>query len=127
MRYKRMLLVEPNYVEDFYQASTIPVGIGYIDSYLRANGVETDVIDMGLDLGRRYTYASLNERIRTFKPDAVGVSIMSYRYLDHYRMINHIRQTGDWFDIVAGGVHVSTLKHNWVFEDFTTFKLAMSS
>lgn len=109
MRFKQVLFIAPYYREDFYQAAAIPVGLGYLASALKAAGIEYAVMDMGIDLGRKYGLADLQNKIKSFAPDLIAISQMSYRYKDHYRLAEQIKQPGAQFKIVVGGPHVSSL------------------
>jgi radical SAM superfamily enzyme YgiQ (UPF0313 family) len=120
MRFKRIFLIEPHYREDFYQATSIPVGLGYLASVLKANNIEYVVMDMNIDLGRKYSFGNLAKRIESYKPDLVALSLMSYRYKDHYHIVEKIRRLSGDFKIVAGGAHLSSCREK-VLEECSAF------
>jgi hypothetical protein len=54
--------------------------------------------------------ADLQERIRSFSPDLIGISIMTYMFKRSYDIIHAIRQAYPSIAIIAGGRHISTLR-----------------
>ena len=56
------------------------------------------------------TYEDLKQRIKSFKPNLVGVTMMSFRYKDHYALVKRMKEEFKGIDIVAGGPHVSTFR-----------------
>lgn len=87
MRYKRILLINPPYngarVKVVFSA-----GLGYIAEILKNSGFEYDALDMSLG----YTLKHLKERIVSFRPDLVGISMMTYRYKETYALIRNIKK-----------------------------------
>ena len=106
MRYNRVLLVQPDYPGSFYQTAVYPAGLGYIAETLKAASIEYDVIDMMLG----YSYSNLKTKIEHFRPDLIGISMMSSMYRHNYNLIRHIKFDFPNISIVAGGPHISTLR-----------------
>jgi len=104
MRFKRVLFIYPDYPDNHYggKNSHPPVGIGYIAEFLRKSGVETTVIDMGLQL----PFNNFCEKFDLFKPDLIAISLMTFRYKHHYALINKIKSYTDT-PIAAGGPHLT--------------------
>lgn len=110
--YKRLLLVRPNYNESHYEYVGLPAGLGYISQVLQRAGIEHKIFDMSLD----YNNEDLAKCIDTFKPDLVGISLMSFKYKDHYRLADFIKSRFNGLRIVAGGPHISTFRERALTE-----------
>jgi radical SAM superfamily enzyme YgiQ (UPF0313 family) len=106
MRYKKILLVFPDYKGGHYGALRPPAGLGYIAETLKRDGIDYDVLDMAAG----YSTADLKQKIKSFKPDLVGISLMSLMYKRSYEIINIIKQADPSIHIIAGGPHISTLR-----------------
>ena len=99
-----MLLVNPPAPGSMGCASLKP-GLGYIAESLEKAGIGCDVQDM--DLG--YTNRHLRHKIDRFMPDLIGITMVTYRYREAYRVINYIKQLHNNIPIVAGGPHICTI------------------
>jgi radical SAM superfamily enzyme YgiQ (UPF0313 family) len=106
VRYKRVLLVFPDYKGGHFGALRPPAGLGYIAETLKNNAIEHDVIDMAAGA----SMSELQDRIRSFSPDLIGISIMTYMFRRSYDIIHAIKRTHPSIDIIAGGPHLSTLR-----------------
>ncbi len=106
MKYKKVLLLFPDYAGGHFGALRPPAGIGYLAQILQEEGVEYDVLDMatGSDLG------DLREKLLSFKPDLVAVSLMSFMYKRSYHIINYVKEVSSGITVIAGGPHISTLR-----------------
>ncbi|MBC8548383.1 MAG: radical SAM protein, partial [Candidatus Brocadiales bacterium] len=106
MKYKKVLLLFPDYKGGHFGALRPPAGIGYLAQILQEEGVEYDVLDMatGGDLN------TLRVKLLSFKPDLVAVSLMSFMYKRSYHIINCLKEISSGITVVAGGPHVSTLR-----------------
>ena len=104
--YKRVLLLVPGYKKSHYEYAGLPAGGGYISEALDREGIDQEVVDMRLG----YSYRQLKKRIRSFKPDLIGVSMMSFRHKDHYSLIEKIKSDFNDVSIAVGGPHVSTFR-----------------
>lgn len=107
MRFNPVLLILPSYSSSHYASAMRPLaGMGYIAETLRENGIEYDVLDMGLG----YSIKHLKKKIATFKPELIGISMMTFMHKDTYRLIHEIRSSFPNVHIVAGGPHISTMR-----------------
>jgi anaerobic magnesium-protoporphyrin IX monomethyl ester cyclase len=106
MRYRKVLLLFPDYAGGHFGALRPPAGIGYLAQVLHEEGVEYDVLDMavGGDLH------DLKIKLSSFKPDLVAVSLMSFMYKRSYYIINWVKDISSDITVVAGGPHISTLR-----------------
>jgi len=105
MSYERVLLIRQNTSGIFYAPRRPPVGIGYLAEALKSNNINYAVIDR--ELG--YTYEDITRKINEFKPDLVGVSMVTLGYLTTYELIDQIKSDFG-VDIIIGGPHVSAFE-----------------
>lgn len=107
LRYRKALLVIPSYPSGENALPLEPYsGIGYIAESLKVSGIDYEFVDMRLDQG----HGRLKDRLNTFQPDLVGVSMMTFLHKNIYDLIRMIKQTRPEADVVAGGPHLSTLR-----------------
>lgn len=111
MRYKKILLINPPY-EGTRVRVVFCAGLGYIAEALKSAGIDYDMLDMSLGYG----YGDLKKRINAFRPDLIGLSVMTYRYKQTYLLIEKLKSDFPDIDIVAGGPHISLFRQK-VFED----------
>jgi radical SAM superfamily enzyme YgiQ (UPF0313 family) len=106
MRYKKILLIFPDYAGGHFGALRPPAGLGYIAESLIQNGYECEVVDMAVGFNRRY----LAERLKAFAPNLVGISLMSFMYHNSYDIVSFVKELLPGIKVVAGGPHVSTFR-----------------
>src|SRR3989339_961385 len=109
MRFKKILLVYPRYPGSHYKGeknSCPPIGLGIIAETLSMRGELCDVVDLGLGYSEDY----LLKRIADYKPDAIGISMMTFRYEYLYSVLNRIKKSFHNITIIAGGPHVTAWK-----------------
>jgi anaerobic magnesium-protoporphyrin IX monomethyl ester cyclase len=106
MRYPRVLLVGLQYPTGYNKLpNQPPSGLGYIAEELEGR-LEYDVMDMALG----YSGGALLRRIRQFRPDIVGVSMMTFGYRRAYDLFLRIRREHPTLPIAVGGAHISTFR-----------------
>ncbi|PIN86230.1 hypothetical protein COV19_05470 [Candidatus Woesearchaeota archaeon CG10_big_fil_rev_8_21_14_0_10_44_13] len=122
MKFSRVLLVNPNYSNKFFaKGRAVPrVGLGYIAQVLEESRIKYGVFDV--DLG--YSFNDLVKRIRVFRPDLIGISMMTFRYKQIYAVAGKLKKIFPDINIVAGGPHVSTLREK-VLEDCASIDYAI--
>lgn len=106
MRYKKVLLLFPDYKGGHFGALRPPAGLGYLAETLKVNDVEYDVLDMAVG----YSTDDLKDKILSFKPELVAVSLMSFMYKRSYEIIKLVKQINPDLHIAAGGPHISTTR-----------------
>jgi anaerobic magnesium-protoporphyrin IX monomethyl ester cyclase len=106
MKYKKVLLLFPDYAGGHFGALRPPAGIGYLAQMLQEEGVEYDVLDMAAGGDLR----TLKIKLLSFEPDLVAISLMSFMYKRSYYIINWVKEISSDITIVAGGPHISTLR-----------------
>lgn len=103
MRYNRVFLIKPSYGRSFYGAFHPPVGLGYIAENLAHNKIDYDIMDMGFN----YRSSKAIQKIKAFKPDLLGVTMMSFMYLKSHELISEIKRALPNIHVVIGGAHGS--------------------
>lgn len=99
---KILLVVPPS------KALTItpPLGLGYITSFLIANGYEVSIID---SQKKSLNVKQLIRKIKETNPDILGVSVLTSNYENVKKTTNEIKKTNPDIKIVLGGPHPSAL------------------
>jgi radical SAM superfamily enzyme YgiQ (UPF0313 family) len=106
-RFSKIMFVVPAYAGSHYEYVGLPAGLGYLSETLLDNGfTDQCVVDMRLG----YNYAYLRRKIDEFSPDLIGVSMMSFRYKDHYELMARIKADNPGVTVVGGGPHISTFR-----------------
>lgn len=105
MKYKRVLLVNPPSKGE-WKGIRPHIGLGYIAEHLADKGIEHDVLDMNLG----YKFRHLKKKIETFRPDLVGMSLLTLEYKKFYGLLSLIKQAFPDIKTVAGGPHVTLFK-----------------
>lgn len=106
MRYKKVLLLFPDYKGGHLAPLRPPAGLGYIAETLKINNIDYDVLDMAAG----YSTKHLKEKIFSFNPDLIGISLMSFMYKRSYEIIKFAKEMSSSLHVVAGGPHVSALR-----------------
>ena len=107
MRYRKVLLLNAAYEDTYFDLQPeLPAGLGYIAEALENEGIECDVLDLDL----KYDFSDLVNRILSFQPGLIGMSLMSPDYKKNYKTIRKIKRKFPSIDIVVGGAHVSFMK-----------------
>ncbi|MFA5797271.1 MAG: radical SAM protein [Candidatus Woesearchaeota archaeon] len=104
-RFNKVLLLNAQYEKVKY-APLIYAGLGYIAEALRQHHIEYDVIDMNLG----YELKDVIKKIEDYKPDLIGLQILSLRYNYAYRIIKTLKERFPEIKIVAGGGHISLFR-----------------
>ncbi|MEJ2746172.1 MAG: cobalamin-dependent protein, partial [bacterium] len=87
------------------QSNTDTIGLKYILSYLRSNGIDASILF--LPVLQAGDMAELGRFVREFNPEIVGISLMSESF-DKARMISsEIRKESPHAVITWGGIHPS--------------------
>lgn len=105
----KVLLAEAPYHELYGSQSMLsvrryfPLGIGYIASFLRKEGLD---VDLFIQSPERDFRMELVEKLKTFKPDVIGIGSMTPAYPYAVEMARIIRSHTDT-PIVIGGPHAT--------------------
>jgi len=105
MRFERVLLVTPNPSAE-WRGLTPHVGQGYLAQTLLESGIEYDVLDMNLG----YTLKHLKRKIDAFRPDLLGLSLISFEYKRFYDLLVAVKAHSPNVKTVVGGPHVTIMR-----------------
>ena len=76
LKYKRVLFIRAALTSAWVGAVSPAVGIAYLIEALKKIGVQTHVIDTALG----YSPEDITGAITEFKPDLIGISMLTFRY-----------------------------------------------
>ena len=108
MKINNVLLIKPYYYSSHYDNRFLPTGLAYVSEALNKAAIRNKIFDMGLG----YSLGDLKKEIEEFKPQLLGISVMSFGYKNTYRMIESVKESYPSISIVVGGPHLSTLREN---------------
>jgi len=98
---ERVLLIRPNHTQDKKDNYvTFPLGLGYIAAVLRERGYQVSVIDLTIE---DVNYGDLENRIKQFNPDIIGISAISYEYLQVKELSAYLKRVVP-SKIILGGL-----------------------
>ena len=110
MRFPKVLLVTPYAPRRFFGGVRPPVGMGYIEEFITAGGIEVEAIDMNVGRHPWGRFQSLVALTKRFEPTLVGFTVWTYQHLHVYRMIRRFRALFPHVSIIVGGAHVSAVE-----------------
>lgn len=84
------------------QTYTLPLGIGYIASFLEKEGYHVRILDAYVN---NLTPAEIEKYIKDFTPDVIGMLCLSDQRASWYKLIVLIREICQDIKIVLGGPH----------------------
>lgn len=123
----RVALVYPSYSEIFGRSEhrrfeiyagqgRIPerphVGMGFLSEALTRNNIDHRYYDMNL----MESYLDLRKDLRKYKPDVIGLTMVTPGYLKGYDLIKQLRKDFKKARLIAGGPHV-TLKSEAILKE----------
>ncbi|MCQ9207440.1 MAG: B12-binding domain-containing radical SAM protein [Omnitrophica bacterium] len=104
MRFKKVLLIQAKYDRTF--SNVLPYGLGILSEVLTKNGISNAVFDLNKD----DSFERLTRKIFSFKPDLIGLSLMTLNYKYNFEIMRKVRKVWKDAKIIAGGPHISTLR-----------------
>ncbi|MBD3277849.1 MAG: radical SAM protein [Candidatus Aegiribacteria sp.] len=99
----RILLVFP---ETRYPSGQPPLGLGMLSAVSRSFGLEVRVFDMSF---RKNPFSDLRQELDSYRPDTVGISIMTPQLADACRAAGITREEVPEALLIAGGPHATVL------------------
>lgn len=106
----KVLLVNPppfQKIESFYDEPPYPrTGIAYLAGYLRAKGIDVQVLDCKFD---RLTLAQGLERVKQLAPDIVGFGAFTNEIVQAAEFARSVKQFNAHIVTVIGSVHVTAI------------------
>ena len=111
---KVALIKPPATYADWYRRPVL--GLAYIGACLEANGVGCRIFDAYF---HSWTEKELLDRVREYKPDAVGITAMTHEIVPAGRMASQLKERLG-VPVVIGGCHVTALPERTLaeFPDF---------
>lgn len=97
----KIILVRPNYNSHII---TPPLGLGYLSSFLKRNGIDAVIID---GLREKIGNNEVMSRILLEKPDAVGITCLTAFYNETINLAKMVKDAG--IRCIIGGVHPTFL------------------
>jgi radical SAM superfamily enzyme YgiQ (UPF0313 family) len=88
------------------QTYTMPLGLGYIASYLEKHGYEVSILDA---YAKKLSYEEIGSSIREIRPEVIGITCLSDQRAAWFRLIDVIHKADSNIKIVLGGAHPSLL------------------
>jgi len=83
---------------------TPPLGLMYLAGYLeKYSDHKVKIIDWEIE---NFNYQKLKEKINEEKPDAVGVTTMTFTLLDVMELIKEVKEINPQIKVILGGPHV---------------------
>lgn len=109
----KIVLVRPKYKSHII---TPPLGIGYLSSYLRKNGIEVKIIDA---LKENLELKSVVKIILKEKPDVVGITCLTAFYIEVCKLSRVLKKHN--YKVIIGGVHPTFLPYRTLRESKADF------
>jgi radical SAM superfamily enzyme YgiQ (UPF0313 family) len=82
------------------------IGQAYLAQTLQEECIEHDTLDMNLG----YTLKHLLQKIEEFRPDLIGMSLISFEYKRFYHLLSEIKRLCPGVKIIVGGPHVTIMR-----------------
>jgi len=83
-----------------------PIGLGYLASVLRQNGIQVAIVDHQIE---RYDEPRFKERLRELAPDVVGISCLSFFVQPCFDIARMVKEVNRNCHVVVGGPHATGL------------------
>lgn len=120
--FRKILFIFPKIDLGRYDTTVAPpLGIGYVAETLFQNGFDYRVLDLGLG----YDNVQIIDWVNDYKPDLIGVSMMTFRYKKTYETIDFIKKKFPNLHIIAGGPHITAFKER-VLQECTSLDFAIA-
>jgi radical SAM superfamily enzyme YgiQ (UPF0313 family) len=105
MTYKKILLITPSPRAE-WRGLTPHIGQAYLAQTLLENHIEYDILDMNLG----YEMKHINQKITEFRPDLIGLSLISFEYKRFYDLLTLIKNQHPGIRTIVGGPHVTIMR-----------------
>ncbi len=96
---KRILLIRPP-SKDI--SRVLPLGLMYLGSALKEKNIDVKLLDLRLD---KFKDADLNEEIKTFNPEVIGIGLLTVESKSAHQIARHIKNTNPTLTVIFGGPH----------------------
>ena len=105
MSFEKVLLVTPSPRSE-WRGLTPHIGQAYLAQTLLENEIEYDILDMNLG----YDLKDINQKIENFRPDLLGMSLISFEYKRFYELLSTIKDLHPAIKIIVGGPQVTIMR-----------------
>ncbi|MBU1998866.1 MAG: radical SAM protein [Candidatus Omnitrophota bacterium] len=108
---RKILLIAPNNPQTtrfqmLTAGITMPLGLGYLASYLKAAGFDVSILDNSVEnLSVKEVIARLSE----YNPDIVGLSALTYAVPNALRLAKVVKEFNPSITVIMGGGHATAL------------------
>ena len=111
--------IQDEHRSDDNHDSHYPLGLAYLQSYIEHSRPDQDeFINLYLNnVPYDVCYTEMKKNLEEFKPQVVGISLMTHSRVTAYRMIEYIHETYPDTEIVVGGMH-PTVMWNQMLEQY---------
>jgi len=92
--------------EGSIETYTMPLGLGYITSFLEKNGYEVIITDAYV---RNLGWSELEKEIEAFSPDMVGITCLTDQRASVFRTAGLVKNLDSNIKVVLGGPHPSIM------------------
>jgi radical SAM superfamily enzyme YgiQ (UPF0313 family) len=124
---KKVLLIRPSGNESSLgeagkklASSVPPLGLLYIASFLKNNGIETDFIDNDLE---RNSFSQLSVIIKNYRPDIIGITAVTAEFSETLMLARMCKSVSGAL-LVIGGPHASGV-YSEILEKYPEFDIVI--
>ena len=96
-----------------------PLALGYLAAPLIKKEYEVKIIDAS---PMNYTNEDINKEIKTFKPDLIGISVVTANADEAYSLVNFLKKNYSNTPIILGGPHINCFP-DLVFEKLSNLDM----
>ena len=113
-----VLLLRPPITKMLFPMVNPPIGLGYLTSYLEQHGFKVYLIDFNIRNISMHTFESFIQKIN---PLLIGITALTQYYPGLVKLSNAIKTNNPGIPIVLGGIHVSALPEQSLFDSGADF------
>jgi anaerobic magnesium-protoporphyrin IX monomethyl ester cyclase len=117
----KLALIKPSDSTSYFKTEYPNIGLGYLSSFLKANGIEVIVIDAqfeGLSLEDTKKY------IQEFRPEVLGFSAMTHEIVIAAEWAKEFKKLSQDVLVIIGGPH-ATVAAEQTLREFSVFDMAV--
>ena len=96
--------------------SHYPIGMGYLYSYLESKGTDVELLSLN-HIDYKTCYSTVMNKVKEFKPDFVGLQLLSSNRVSSYRIIERINKEYPDIQLIIGGIH-TTIMYEQLLEKY---------
>ncbi len=123
----KIILAKPPIPKESVMLLTVPMGLGYLGSYLKRRIPDSEVLLIDSDVEGYHNIDSFVLRIKKEKPDILGITVFSHTVLFTRRLLKQLRsQFNRDIVLVVGGPHINAVRE-MVFRDLPLVDFAITS